>query len=168
MIQSLGNKNIFFLFLLGTCAFYIDKLAMGVHAPIRFWDVFNSVLVGHQDLGELFLKHGLFYWYPSIGGGMPSFASLYSPLTPLTFIAQIVPLPVLYSIIVITTISLTGFGMYLFLRKVLGLKLELSLLGGITYCLTFADNILVHDQFLFAYLFPLFLAFTSYLETQKN
>ena len=167
MVRSLINKNIFLLFLLGTCAFYIDKLAMGVHAPIRFWDEFNFAMVGHQNLGELFLKHGLFYWYPNIGGGMPAFAHQFSPLTPLNFLSQLVPLPVLYSVILIATISLAGFGMYAFLRRVLQLRLDLSLLGGVAYCLAFAGNPLVHDEFLFAYLFPLFLIFTSYLEAQK-
>jgi hypothetical protein len=166
--SQLKPKNAFFLFMGGACLFYFERIILGELAPIRFWDEFNFNFAIHHDYGALFLKHGPFYWYPSIAGGLPAFANLFSPISPLSFATQVMPLPILYTVILILTIGLAGYGMFVFLQKVFNLEDKLAFIGGAVFALSVAQTRLLHDEFIFAYLFPLFLVFTSYLGREKN
>jgi len=154
-------------FLLIVTLFNLEKVVLGPSTPLRFWDVMNFSYAFHKDYGDLVLKHGLFYWYPQFAAGFPAFANQFGPTAPLNFVAAVLPLWALYILVVLATVSLAGYGMYLFLRRVIQIDVDLAFLGSLLFMYCVAETYLFQEEFLFVYLFPLFLLNTSYLESDK-
>ena len=141
--------------------FYADKLLLGVDAPIRIHDTFDSLFPRMLNEGKLLMKYGFFGWYPHISGGVPAFNTHHTPYHPLILLFTVVPIWLVYSANVLIYMALAGIGMYLFLLRLMILPNWVSLLGGILFCLNsqIQGNALVIN--VFPFLFPLFLVITS-------
>jgi hypothetical protein len=151
------------IFLANSLLFNLDKIVLGDKTLIRMHDIFESVYADYRDYGELLFEHGLFYWFPNAAGGSPSFATHIYPYHPIAILTNFVPLWLVYTLSIIVLIWLAGYGMYVFLKQAMGYDNTLCFLGGGLFALAMSETYDdVMPSFLFNFLFPFFLAHTTY------
>ena len=165
--KELNKINLFFITLFISIIFYSDKWLLNEISRIRFWDVINFSYPYYYDYGKLFLKHGNFLWYQNLGGGMPSYASQFSPYYTLNFIAQLLKPSSLYALIVTSLSFISFYGMYLISHKALKFDKKISILCGFSYFLIACSTRLIHEEFFFIYVFPIFLYVGIYIYSKK-
>src|SRR3989338_1180716 len=131
----LTNKKIVFLiFLVFSCLFYLDKVILGPYASVIINDEFDSSF-RYKTAGDLFLRQGFFAWYPNDCAGMPSYAWHFPVYHIRNLLYALMPSWLVYTILVVSLMSLAGFGMYWFLKDFLGTNTGLSFIGGILFSL---------------------------------
>ena len=165
--RELNKINLFLITLLISIIFYSDKWIMNELSRIRFWDVINFSYPYYYDYGQLFFKYGNFLWYQNLGGGMPSYASQFSPYYTINFIAQLLEPSRLYALIVTLLSFISFYGMYLISSKALKFDQKISILCGFSYFLVACSTRYIHEEFFFIYVFPIFLYVGIYIYSKK-
>ena len=139
-------------FLLLTLICCLDQVLLGPYAVVRFHDIFDVEFVHYLNQGRLFLEHGLFFWYPEYCGGLPSFAGHHAPYYPMTLMATVAPLWLIYLLFRLGLGLAAGLGLTRFLREYLGVDRDIALFSGASFALT---ALLLIPHFVFALAFPL-------------
>src|SRR6266850_5618233 len=94
--QPWDNRRAAVAILALTLLFHADKVLLGPWALVRQHDVFDSDYFRYAESGQLLLRHGLFSWFPAVGGGMPAYAWHYTPFYILSLFAAFVPVWLIY------------------------------------------------------------------------
>jgi len=157
----------FFFFCFMTLAFHFDKLIDGKYTSICLHDEFDHEYPRYEKTGELFYAHGFYGWYPALAGGSPSYAYQFPPYYPMCLMAPIFPLWFLYSAFMMVWMCLSGFGMYLFLKKRMLLEKNVALAGGFVFAIGSAISGASVTQVDFNYCFPLFYCLATHHSDRK-
>jgi len=160
-----NQKAVLVFFVLLAMAFYLDKLCLGQHAPIRIHDSFESEFGQYVAKGQLLITHGFYAWFPNLAGGMPAYAYQFPPYYPLCILCALIPSWAVNSMMVILLMGIAGYGMYLFSRRFMSLPHWVALFGGTLFAFA-SSGILVHQVFMQA--FPLFFVYSVGLMTEGD
>ena len=166
--KRISFKVILFIFILFSCIFYIDKIVLGPYASVRLHDTFDNEYARIKTVGNLFLKHGLFSWYPNVCAGLPSYAYHYGPYYVLSLLSIVFAPWLIYTLSNIFLMAIAGFGMYWFLKDFLGVKRWLSFAGGALFSLYSQVQYGFSPLMSFNYIFPAFFMCQLYAERQKS
>lgn len=121
-------KTVFFLL---ACLINIEFL-LGPYAPVRIDDIFDIGLVAMKSVGQNLLKYGIHFWDSSAISGVVTAASAgFSIFHPAVILAGFLPLWSVYFLWNIFAAFGAGYGMYLYLTRVLKLSLLASFFGGL-------------------------------------
>lgn len=136
------------------CLFNLEFI-LGPYAPVRIDDRFDIGFVAMKSIGENLLRHGLHFWDGSVISGVVTAASTgFSLFHPAVILSGIMPLWGVYFLWKIVAAFAAGYGMYLYLSRILRLSSLASFCGGLMMLAATRQHDIVS---LFQYLFPMYL-----------
>lgn len=149
-----------------SCILNMDAF-LGPYRPVRFSDGFEEKWVYIKTSFADLWASGLIAWNPNSMTGNHALLLTLNPFNPLAFLTQILPLWACYSLWLILSLFIAGYGLHLYLTKTLRLSFLSSYLAAFFFVI-FLFRFL-HIEYLFLYAFPLFLyAFEECLSENKN
>jgi hypothetical protein len=149
---SIPSGRVFLGFLLLALFFNFDFI-LGPYSLVRHHDAFDTEYINLAARGRLFLENGFFNWYPHFAGGMPSFAERVAPYYLPGILSALFPVWLVYIAWRIAAMTIAGYGMFMLLRRYLGLSHFVALFGGFFFAVVRP----VYVHVVFDYAFPLFL-----------
>ncbi|MFQ5786484.1 MAG: hypothetical protein ACE5H1_00735 [Thermodesulfobacteriota bacterium] len=132
------------------------EFILGPYAPARIDDRFDIGLVAMKCVGQNLLKYGIHAWDPSaISGAVTTASAGFSMFHPAVILAGFLPLWLVYFLWKIVAAFGAGYGMYLYLSRILKLSPLSSFIGSLLLIATTQQ----YEGFVatLSYLFPLYL-----------
>ncbi|PIQ95875.1 MAG: hypothetical protein COV67_12615, partial [Nitrospinae bacterium CG11_big_fil_rev_8_21_14_0_20_56_8] len=150
-----NNRRILLFFFCLALLFHFDKVLLGPYAPVRIHDSFDSEMIRYQSMARWIKEVGVFFWLPDLGGGQPAYAHQFGPTYLLVLLSTVFPPWVIYHGVVILLMTLAGYGMYLFLIRILKVPFNIAFSFGIFFAFTsqVSGHPLIH--LVFTYVLPL-------------
>lgn len=151
--------TVFLLFTLLALA-YNFNVFLGPYGAVRIHDTFDSEFVQYAIRGDLLMRFGPFAWIPGYAGGMPSFAGHLSVFYPLSLLAALLPLWLVYWLFLITLTTLAGYGMYRLTRILFQVDRRLALFGGLAFVFGLLTQEFNVPNMAFNFVFPIFFVWS--------
>jgi hypothetical protein len=155
--ENVGEIAVFVFFLSLAIIFHMDKVLLGGYSSVRMEAALECVeLIRSLYCGNRLLSYGFYSWAPDYCLGIPAYATHFAPYNLISMLGIVVPMWGLYSGIVITTMTLAGFGFYLFIKYFFCLPHWVAMLGGGLFALSSQVQPGLLYALIFCYAFPLF------------
>jgi hypothetical protein len=127
---------------------------------VRIHDTFDSEFIQYAIRGSLLLRHGPFAWVPGYAGGIPAFAGQASVFYPLSILAAILPLWLVYWLFAITLTTLAGYGMYRLTRILFQVGRGVALFGALAFVFGLLSLEFNIPNMVFNFVFPMFFVWS--------
>ncbi len=149
-----STKRTFVCFLVMAIIFHLDKLLLGPYAPIKIHDVFQSEFSHYLVLADWLKEYGYVGWYPNVAGGAPSHVGQFGPGYILVLLSFLFPPWIIYHVLVVLMMTISGYGVYLLLRDFFSTSHRFSLFGGFLYACG-SQGLVANTLFIYDFAFPL-------------
>ena len=130
------------------------EIWLGPYQPIRFHDMFDSWLIALKTSFQNLLASGFPAWDPLSLCGNHALAQPFHPLHLFSILSGLFPLWLVYSIWNLCLFFIAGYGMYLYLHRILHIQSRTSLIGATFF---FILSVWTNHSQVLNYAFPLFL-----------
>jgi len=154
--RSSGNKQAILFFALLSIAIYFDRLLLGPYAVTIFPDALDDMM-HFPARAFLLLQHGLTAWDSLAPGGAPGMASQFPSYSLPVLASTVLPLWVISHIWNILIFFMFSYGTYRVAHNYFHTSWRSALLASTLSMAPFLDS---NPQILFAFVFPLFFAWT--------